>query len=549
MLTVKKPKLDGEVCSRGTISTGLTSLSNRGSMRKTVSTDPHGTHDDSTEVEERGDATQLIPPTYEMPEYNTFETIDVDRESYISGASRESNMTIIPAHQGFMAPFGPPPTRASSLDRLSTVTEDAEVPERDNATLIPENLRLTSHSLMLDEIGRSQRLSFASSASPSLTAESKQKKKSVYTAVTELCNEQGVAQNENAKMLILRTLMREESHAGTRQGYREPIGRPSFQSSPSGAYVPYDGVYSGSPQLAGTDEAYGFEREFCVPAGKKEVQSSPSREPVAPTLLIAAAIGAVDVVSEILSEYKFTINDSFHTHPVTQDTPLMWAAKRGNRQICTLLLESRADINAANQWGWTPLLSATEKGHLEVVRMILNHSGTTVEDTINAQDKSGNSPLLAAVACGDRDVIKLLIDAKADVNLANYRDQTPLYHAVRKLRVDLVCYLLSLNADTNKCDTSGNSPLMVTCRRKLRSHEGVKGQDDTSFTKFQQSQMDFIIESLLNNKADVNLKNKQEENAFALAKRRGNYHTLEMLYKYAALTPSSRPIYSACSEC
>ncbi|CEL08194.1 hypothetical protein ASPCAL11345 [Aspergillus calidoustus] len=54
-------------------------------------------------------------------------------------------------------------------------------------------------------------------------------------------------------------------------------------------------------------------------------------------------------------------------------TPLSRAAGRGQGAVVQLLLEKGADSNAWDSWGKTPLLYAARNGHLETVRILLQH--------------------------------------------------------------------------------------------------------------------------------------------------------------------------------
>lgn len=60
------------------------------------------------------------------------------------------------------------------------------------------------------------------------------------------------------------------------------------------------------------------------------------------------------------------------------------------------LIERGADVNAVNDGGWTPLHHAIEKGHENVVRMLIGAGAN-----VNVRQNDGWTPLHQAVASGD----------------------------------------------------------------------------------------------------------------------------------------------------
>ena len=49
----------------------------------------------------------------------------------------------------------------------------------------------------------------------------------------------------------------------------------------------------------------------------------------------------------------------------------MVAAEHGNKKIVELLVEYGADINRADNYGWTALSHGLENGHNEIVKLLL----------------------------------------------------------------------------------------------------------------------------------------------------------------------------------
>ena len=70
---------------------------------------------------------------------------------------------------------------------------------------------------------------------------------------------------------------------------------------------------------------------------------------------------------------------------------------------------------------------------------------------------------MLAAANGDLPMTKLLIVNKAKIEKPDRYKRTALTHAVINGAANVASYLLSLGADPNKVDTSGNSNLHYAC--------------------------------------------------------------------------------------
>jgi uncharacterized protein len=77
-------------------------------------------------------------------------------------------------------------------------------------------------------------------------------------------------------------------------------------------------------------------------------------------------------------------------------TALFSACDFGRTPVVRLLLETGADPTATRR-GWTPLMTASSLGYLEVVRVLLGHpSATTILDQRNHEGKTGGGPATRA---------------------------------------------------------------------------------------------------------------------------------------------------------
>lgn len=190
-------------------------------------------------------------------------------------------------------------------------------------------------------------------------------------------------------------------------------------------------------------------------------------------LLAAAETGDVERVKELLAQ-----GADVHTANAADVTPLIAAAYRNNLEVARALIEAGADVNVQDNTQQSAYLISTSDGYLELLRLTLAagadvHSKDSYNGTglIRAADRGhveiiaellktdieidhvnrlGWTALLEAIILGDggprhTEVVRLLVEAGADVNLADGSGVTPMEHARRQGYGEMLSILEAAN--------------------------------------------------------------------------------------------------------
>lgn len=115
-------------------------------------------------------------------------------------------------------------------------------------------------------------------------------------------------------------------------------------------------------------------------------------------------------------------------------TALHWVSLA---EVAEVLIEHGGDVNAVNHGGYRPLHSASRRGCLKLVRLLLNH-GTEVNATAGHYRLT---PLHLAVDNGHEDVAKLLLANGANSNAPDWVGMTPIDVAIERGNERLTAFL------------------------------------------------------------------------------------------------------------
>ncbi|XP_006815106.1 death-associated protein kinase 1-like [Saccoglossus kowalevskii] len=199
------------------------------------------------------------------------------------------------------------------------------------------------------------------------------------------------------------------------------------------------------------------------------------------TALHYAARHGYTAIAEVLINAKANVNAA---DSLWKLTPLHLVG--ANASVAELLLNNGADISAVDDRKDTPLHSAARNGHTLTVKTLLDKGAN-----VNAVNTNGNTPLHSASRNGHILTVETLINKRANVNAVNAAQRAPLHCAAWYGKIPIVDLLLNNGANPNIVEDIGNTPLMRACYGNSLD----------------------VVKLLLSKSADVSHRNKKQENA------------------------------------
>ncbi len=221
-------------------------------------------------------------------------------------------------------------------------------------------------------------------------------------------------------------------------------------------------------------------------------------------LYFAASKGDPEIVKLLIStgaDINITNSDS--------NTPLLIAVWRKNVETAQVLISNNADINIRNKYNATPLLFAANGGLSDITRLLISKGAD-----VNVQTAFG-TPLHRAALYGFRDVAEILLDSGADVNaIMPPQNWTPLHNTFGK-HPEIVQLLIDNGADLNAKDYTGKTPLIFAI------NAGGSSDSDAAIV-------------LIRNGAHINLADDNGETPLVFAVKKGFARVSDELIKMGA---------------
>lgn len=193
--------------------------------------------------------------------------------------------------------------------------------------------------------------------------------------------------------------------------------------------------------------------------------------------------------------------------PVKDDlTILMIACLNGQPEVVKFLLDKGANVYAENLSGFAPIHFACKAKRLEVVELLLAHDIKQI-DIPTSRDQT--TPLMAACKKNSPAIVKLLLEKGASKKLYDVYGYSAIHIACMSGSLDAVSELLENDDEgyIDFLDEQGNTPLNLAVA--YNNKETVK----------------FLIDK----KANINLKDPYDYNAFHIACEEGHLEIVKEL--------------------
>ena len=149
-------------------------------------------------------------------------------------------------------------------------------------------------------------------------------------------------------------------------------------------------------------------------------------------------------------------------------TPLMTSINHGRVMIAKLLLDRGANTSLKDDVGRSPLRFASERGHAEIVKLLLakgawieSPSSNTDPAHTKEKDFRAYTPLHGAAANGHDEIARALLEAGSALDARDSHGATALKHACQRGQTSVARLLLHEGASVSAADDAGFTPLMA----------------------------------------------------------------------------------------
>lgn len=274
---------------------------------------------------------------------------------------------------------------------------------------------------------------------------------------------------------------------------------------------------------------------------------------------LASKHGHSNVVDALL---KRGVSVNLKTHSNNNES-LHIACNMNRINVVKMLIRNGADIHEVGHLGYTALDCATNSGHLETVKVILEQYETTPSNVysimiglqygyldilkefvrigmcLDIYIPRGNSAVHLAVEHGQLEVVKYLLELGISMDRKNSEGDTPLHKAALIGNVKIARLLIRSGSDVEAKNDKGETPLHLASKYDrlsvtkylLNNGANINAIDNYGFTSLDMSSHVRTVIHLMNNKAKTNTRNSIGKTAMKVMRSKDCYDLIDDVSK------------------
>ena len=168
------------------------------------------------------------------------------------------------------------------------------------------------------------------------------------------------------------------------------------------------------------------------------------------------------------TEVDFDDDDDSNGQNNDDESPILKASEKGNLELVReLLRQDPSLVNVADVDGYTPLHRACYSNRIEMVKCLIENGANLCAVTVD-----GWQPIHSAAQWGNVQIVRILISSGADINARSNGGNTPFHLAVsRPSNRPLIEYLLFLDEVDIEAKNDANDTAFDICKRNSRLYK------------------------------------------------------------------------------
>ena len=158
------------------------------------------------------------------------------------------------------------------------------------------------------------------------------------------------------------------------------------------------------------------------------------------------------LLTAVQENNKDVVRYVFDTHVVTKKmrTKVIYLASLcGHAELVKYLIDQGCKVNAKMKNGWLPIHAASQEGHIDVIKVLLEENDEDY-NLVSVQADEWTTPLHLAAQAGHSDVVQFLIDNGAAINCGMKDGWTPLHVACCAYKQKGDDYVLMVDDERHK---------------------------------------------------------------------------------------------------